>query len=100
MPSNNKKYVDFTDSENYVLINEIRNNYIKKNTEKPLNDEKYDYFFKKYNKYHYIAVAKPNALLAKFLSNYGKDRFFVNCFCNFQIEEILKMHEIMMASIR
>ena len=29
------------------------------------------------------------ALLAKFLSNHGKDRFCLNCFCNFEKDEKL-----------
>ena len=39
----------------------------------------------------YIAVTKPNTLLAKFLSN--KDRFCLNCFSNFQTDEKHKEHE-------
>ena len=41
------------------------------------------------NKYHYIAVTKPNALLAKFLSNH----VCLNFFCNFWTDEMLKKHE-------
>ena len=39
------------------------------------------------SKYHYIAVTKQNALLAKFLSNHDEDRFSSNCFCNFQTDK-------------
>ena len=42
------------------------------------------------NKYDYIAVTNPNALLAKFLWNHDDDRFSVDCFCNFQTDKKLK----------
>ena len=41
----------------------------------------------------YIAVTKPNTLLAKFLSKHNKDRFCLNCFSNFQTDEKHKEHE-------
>lgn len=46
------------------------------NTAKSLNYEKHDYYFINNNKSHYIAVAKPKALSAGFLSNHDWDRFF------------------------
>ena len=42
------------------------------------------------NKYDYIAVTNPNALLAKFLWNHDDDKFSVDCFCNFQTDKKLK----------
>ena len=66
---------------------------IKKNTERPLNDKEYDCYFKNNTKYHSIAVTKPNALLAKLLSNHDWDRFCLNCFYNFQMDAKLNKHQ-------
>ena len=44
-------------------------------------------------KYLYIDVTKPNALLAKFLSKWARDKFCSNCFNNFQTNEKRKNHE-------
>ena len=49
----------------------------------------HDYYFMNNKKHHVIAIAKANALLAKFLSNHDADRFFSNCICNFQTDKIL-----------
>ena len=46
-------------------------------------------------KYYYILVIKPNALLLKKLLNDDGDRFCLNCFCNFQTDEVLKIHDIL-----
>ena len=43
-----KKQIHDKDSiitQNHVLINKIKNDYILKNAKKPLNDKEYDYFF-------------------------------------------------------
>ena len=36
---------------------------------------------------------EPNVLLAKVLLNHDGDKFCLNCFCNFEIEEMNKKHE-------
>ena len=41
------------------------------------------------SKYHYIAVTKLKALLAKFFSKHDWNRFCINCFGNFQADEKL-----------
>ena len=56
------------------------------------NDKEFDSYFMNNQKHHNIAVTKPNALLAEFLSNHTGDRFCLNCFCNFQTDEILINH--------
>ena len=38
-------------------------------------------------------VTKPNILLAIFLSNRNDDKFCLNCFGNFQNEELIKKHK-------
>ena len=43
-----------------------------------------------YSKYHYVAGAKPKALLTKFLSKLDKDRFWLNYFNNFETDKKLK----------
>ena len=55
-----------------------------------LNDGEYNYCFMNNSKYNYIAVTKPNALLATFLSKHDRDRFCLNCFGNFQTDEKLE----------
>ena len=45
------------------------------------------------SKYHYIAVTKPNELLAKILSELDRDRFCSNCFNIFQTDVKLKEHK-------
>ena len=44
------------------------------------------------SKYHYIAVTKSNTLLAEFSSKRERDRFYLNYFSNFQLDEKLKEH--------
>ena len=41
----------------------------------------------------FFAVTKPNALFRKFLSIYDGNKCCLNCFCNFQTDQILKKHE-------
>ena len=65
----------------------------KENAQKLLNDEEYDYSFINNSKYHYLAVTESNALLAKFLWKRDRDRFYLNCFSNFQSHKKLKEHE-------
>ena len=55
--------------------------------------QKYDFNFCNNKKYHYIAATKPNALLAKFLSNHDGDKFCLNYFVNFENEELIKKHK-------
>lgn len=45
------------------------------------------------SKYRFIPVTKPNTLSAAFLSNHDRNRFYLNCFCNFQLGEKLKQHQ-------
>ena len=44
-------------------------------------------------KYHYLPVAKPNALLAKFLSKRDGDRYCLNYFSNFETDKKRKQHQ-------
>ena len=55
-----------------------------------LNDEEYNYCFRNNSKYNYIAVTKPNTLLATSISKHDRDRFCLNCFDNFQTDEKLE----------
>ena len=41
------------------------------------------------SKYYYIAVRKPNALLAKFLSKHDRERFCLNGFGTFKLTKTL-----------
>ena len=69
---------DFTIIENHVLINQIKNDYIKKNAKQMLNHEELDYCFMNNSKYRYIAVTKANELLAKLLLNLDGNRLCLN----------------------
>ena len=91
---NNEECDDFSNHENYFVINEIKNVYIKKDAKKSSNDYEYDYYCMNNNEYPYIAVKKANTLLEKYSSNHDGDRFFLNFFCIFKIDEILKKHEM------
>ena len=67
---------------------------LKKNVERSFKDKEYDYYFMNTSKYHYIAVTKPNTLLAKPLSNHDGHRFYLNCFCNFQKDGKRNKHRL------
>ena len=41
---------------------------------------------------NYLTVTKLNALLVNFLSNDNDDKFYLDCFWNFQSHEMLKEH--------
>ena len=45
-------------------------------------------------KYHYFAVTKWNALLAKLLSKHNSEKFCLNCFNNFKTDELFKKHKV------
>ena len=79
---NDEEYDDFTNSENYTIVNKIKNDHILKNDERPLNDNEHDCYFMNNSKYNVIAVTKLKVSLAKRLSN---DRYWfcLNGFCNF-----------------
>ena len=66
---------------------------ILKNAKRPLTNKEYHFNFDNNNKYHYFAATKPNALLAKSLSNRGSDKFCLNCFGNFENEELIEKHK-------
>lgn len=46
-------------------------------------------FFMNNSSCYYIGIIKPNALLAKLLSKHNGDRFYLNCFVDFQEDEKL-----------
>ena len=64
--------------------------FLTKNVDKFINDD-YEFFEKK--NYHYLAVIKTKALPRLFLSKHNGDQFHLNCFYNFQSDEILKRSE-------
>lgn len=80
----------FAYNKSQVTINGIKTDYIEKNAKKSFSDKECAYCFMNNNKYHYIAVINPNALLATFSSKHDVDIFF------FQTDEKLDQHiEIM-----
>ena len=66
----------FAYNKSQVTINGIKTDYIEKNAKKSFSDKECDYCFMNNNKYHYIAVINPNALLATFSSKHDVDIFF------------------------
>ena len=72
----------------------VKSVFITKNVEKLGSDKEYDYSFMDNSKYHYIAVTKPNSLLAGFLSNHGGDRFSLKYFCSFQTNKTINQHKL------
>lgn len=57
-----------------------------------LNNEGHNYCFIKGSKYHSIAVTKLSDFSIIF-KRHARDRFCVNCFANFQINEKLEQHQ-------
>ena len=45
-------------------------------------------------KYHYFAVTKSNALLAKLLSKHNSEKFCLNYFNNFKTDGLFKKHKL------
>ena len=90
-PLNDEEY-DFINSKYYSLINRIKNEYIE-NAKRPLTNKEYHFSFDNHNKYRYFAATKPNALLAKSVSNRDNDKFCLNCFGNFKNEELIEKHK-------
>lgn len=74
--------------KNIKIIKELT---VKRTKNKPLFEKEWDFDFGNIKK-HYIAVAKEN-VLAKFLSNCNGDKLCLNCFGNFQNEELTEKHK-------
>ena len=73
---------DNINCKNDLIISRIKNESIKKHARKSLSDKEFNF--------DNISVAKPNAVLANFLSNCDSDKFCLNYFKNFQNKELFK----------
>ena len=66
---------DFLKNKDFIMRNEIKNAWITKNTNKLINDNKYDYYLIRNQKCHYIAVTKFKPLSIKPLSKHNANEF-------------------------